>query len=303
MLAAGNSVDPNRGTGRNRRTMNAKQWHYALDGEQKGPFSEEDFGRLITAGVVGRDTMVWTDGMAVWETLAKVRPDTAPPPTPPPVLSPSSTAIPGVGQAVCAQCGQVVSTEDVVPLDGLMICARCKPLAVQMLKEGVSPVNREAEQIRREHIGHEASIKSVGELQMLGGILMGLISWFGLYSFATSNSSRTMGLAGVGLVATGGMSVLFLWNGFGLRRLRPSARRAGVILSVVFMIVGFPIGTIINGYILWLLVSRKGKVVFSGEYQRIIAETPLVKFRTPVYAWVILALFIAGLVLSAAYFG
>ena len=59
--------------------MNAKQWHYALDGEQKGPFSEEDFERLISAGVVGRDTMVWTDDMAAWETLARVRPDTAPP--------------------------------------------------------------------------------------------------------------------------------------------------------------------------------------------------------------------------------
>lgn len=283
--------------------MNAKQWHYALDGDQKGPVSEEDFGRLITAGVIGRDTLVWTDGMAAWETLAQVRPDTAPPPTPPPVLSPSSPAIPGAGRAVCAQCGQIVSTEDVVPLAGRMICARCKPLAVQMLKEGVSSVNPQAEQVRREHIGHEASIKSVGELQMLGGILMGLISLFGLYGFVTSNSSRAIGVAVVGLVAAGGMSVLFLWNGFGLRRLQPSARRVGAILSVVFMIVGFPIGTIINGYILWLLVSRKGKIVFSAEYQRIIADTPHVKFRTPVYAWVILALFIVGLVLLAAYFG
>ena len=283
--------------------MNAKQWHYALDGEQKGPFSEEDFERLISAGVVGRDTMVWTDGMAAWEALAQVRPDTIPAPAPPPFSSPSSTVIPGAGQAVCAQCGQVVSTEDVMPLAGRMICARCKPLAVQMLKEGVSPVNSQAEQVRREHIGHEASIKSVGELQMLGGILMGLISLFGLYGFVTSNSSRAISVAVVGLVAAGGMSVLFLWNGFGLRQLRPSARRVGAILSVVFMIVGFPIGTIINGYILWLLVSRKGKVVFSDEYQRIIAETPHVKFRTPVYAWVILALLIVGLVLFAAYFG
>jgi hypothetical protein len=282
--------------------MNSQQWHSALDGEQKGPVSGEDFERLISAGVVGRDTMVWTDGMAAWETLAKVRPDTTPP-APPTALPPSSTAIPEAGQAVCAQCGQVVSTEAAVPLAGRMICARCKPLAVQMLKEGVSPVNSQAEQVRREHIGHEASIKSVGELQMLGGILMGLISLFGLYGFVTSNSSRAISVAVVGLVATGGMSVLFLWNGFGLWRLRPSARWAGVILCVVFMIVGFPIGTIINGYILWLLVSRKGKVVFSDEYQRIIAETPHVKFRTPVYAWVILALFIAGLVLLAAYFG
>jgi hypothetical protein len=90
--------------------MNAKQWHYALDGEQKGPVSADDFERLISAGVVGRDTLVWTDGMAAWETLAQVRPDTAPPPVFP---SPDSPSIPGAGQAVCEHCGQVVSTKDV----------------------------------------------------------------------------------------------------------------------------------------------------------------------------------------------
>jgi hypothetical protein len=80
--------------------MNAKQWHYTLGGEQKGPVSADDFERLISAGVVGRDTLVWTDGMAAWETLAQVRPDTAPPPV---FLSPDSPAIPGAGQVVSAE--------------------------------------------------------------------------------------------------------------------------------------------------------------------------------------------------------
>ena len=259
---------------------------------------------MITAGVVGRDTMVWTDGMAAWEALEKVRPDMAQPP-PPPVLSPSSTAIPGAGQAVCAQCGQVVSTEDVVPLAGRMICARCKPLAVQMLKEGVSPVNSQAEQVRREHIKHEASILAVGGLQILGGVMCGLfgvgtLGGLGTGAFAGQGAPITALMAGMS-VFYAAMAGLFLWVGHGLRRLNPAARTVAAVLSGIGLI-GFPVGTLINGYILWLLFSRTGKRVFSEEYRRIIAETPHVKFRNPVRVWVILAFIIVGLVLFGAYF-
>lgn len=287
--------------------MNAKLWHYALDGDQQGPFSEEDFGRLITAGVVGHDTMVWTDGMAAWETLAKVWPDTAPPP-PPPVLSPSSTAIPGAGQAVCAQCGQVVSTEDAVPLAGRMICARCKPLAVQMLKEGVSSVNPQAEQVRRDHLKHEASIRAVGALYVLTATLLsisGLLGVIGLFFRTTAGAANAAG----GQVRTAaafsafylGLAAVLFGVGFGLRRLSPSVRIASAALSGIGLI-GFPVGTLINGYILWLLLSEKGKRVFSEEYRQIRAETPHIRYRTPVWLWVLVALLVGGLILLGAYF-
>lgn len=68
-------------------------------------------------------------------------------------------------------------------------------------------------------------------------------------------------------------------------------------------LLGIPVGTLINAYILWLLFSKKGKRVFSVDYQRIIAETPHIKFRTPIFAWVVLAVLIAGLVVLVASFG
>lgn len=290
------------------RTMNAKQWHYALDGEQKGPVSEEDFQRLITAGVVGRDTLVWTDGMAAWEALAQVRPDTIPAPAPPPFSSPRSTVIPEAGQAVCAQYDQIVSTEDVVSLVGRMICARCKPLAVQMLKEGVNPGSAPAEQVRREHLKHEASIRTVGALQILAATLLLLPIFMELlahlFGFPTSAANGVGGR--INLVSAFPMTflclaILLLGLGFGLRRLNPYARIVSAVLAGIGLI-GFPVGTLINGYILWLLFSRKGKRVFSEEYRRIRAETPHIRCRTPVWFWLLVALLIVGLYPLGAYF-
>jgi hypothetical protein len=299
---------PAAGPGAIARTMNAKQWHYALDGEQKGPVSAEDFERLVSAGVVGRDTLVWTDGMAAWEALAQVLPDTIPAPAPPAFPSPSSTAIPGAGQAVCAQCGQIVSTEDVVPLAGRMICAHCKPLAVQMLKEGVNPVNAQAEQVRREHLKHEASIRAVGMLYVLLATILslsGLLGAIGLFFSSSAGAANPAGgqvriAAASASISLGLAAVLFV-VGFGLRRLNPSARIAAAVLSGIGLL-GFPVGTLINGYILWLLLSRKGKRVFSDEYRRIRAETPHIRYRTPVWPWVLVALLIVGLFLLVAYF-
>jgi hypothetical protein len=39
-------------------------------------------------------------------------------------------------------------------------------------------------------------------------------------------------------------------------------------------LLGFPIGTLINGYILYLFLSKKGRTVFAPEYQEVIEATP-----------------------------
>jgi hypothetical protein len=70
-------------------------------------------------------------------------------------------------------------------------------------------------------------------------------------------------------------------------------------------LIGFPIGTIINGYILYLLVSKKGSTIFSPEYKEIIALTPGVKYKTSVVVWVVLGIFllIIGVVVAGAIWG
>ncbi|WP_216656434.1 SPFH domain-containing protein [Nocardioides marmotae] len=64
------------------------QWYVAVDGQQAGPFPEAALPGQVTAGQLGRDTLVWRDGMAAWQPAGEV-PDLArlfaatPPPLPP----------------------------------------------------------------------------------------------------------------------------------------------------------------------------------------------------------------------------
>src|SRR5262245_25561005 len=146
--------------------------------------------------------------------------------------------------------------------------------------------NPEAEATRRAHISHEASIKAVGILYYLGGVLLtisGVVSLVG-----AQMDPAAMGIA-VGLIAVG---VAQLFAGWGVRAFRSWGRIFGCVLSAIGLL-GFPIGTLINGYILYLLLSKKGRTIFTPEYQAVIAATPQVKYKTSIVVWIFLALVIA----------
>jgi hypothetical protein len=143
----------------------------------------------------------------------------------------------------------------------------------------------DAESIRREHIGTETNLKSVGSLYYLGAFITTAI---GVTMLGTEREEIAVG-------------VLFLafatvqWIvGFGMRRLRAWARIFAVIFSCLGLFA-FPLGTLINGYILYLLLHRRGKTVMTTEYQRIIAATPHVRYRTSLWVWIILALVILAI--------
>lgn len=47
--------------------MANRSWFLASEGKQQGPYPEDQFRDLIARGFVGRDTLVWTEGMANWQ--------------------------------------------------------------------------------------------------------------------------------------------------------------------------------------------------------------------------------------------
>jgi hypothetical protein len=142
----------------------------------------------------------------------------------------------------------------------------------------------EKEAIRHEHINHEASIKAVGFLYYLGGI--------GVTVAAIASMAGGEPGAGMLLLILGAGQLV---GGWGVRALRPWARYLGCVLSGIGLL-GFPIGTLINAYVLYLLLSKKGRTVFAPEYQEVIEATPHVKYRTSIVVWICLAL-LAGLIL------
>lgn len=119
-------------------------WYYARGQEQAGPVEEAEFHRLIAAGEITPQTYVWRAGMANWAPLAQVQADAAASAPPAPMGEPEYGALPqavaseGETHYACVQCGRVFPASNMVNYQGQNICAECKPLYFQRIREGVS---------------------------------------------------------------------------------------------------------------------------------------------------------------------
>jgi hypothetical protein len=104
-------------------------WYYVHAGETQtqGPFDERAFDDLITQGTITPDSLVWNQSLASWTPLRQVRPVGG---------STVATAV-TAADSTCAICHANVGTDNLIELAGVRVCAACKPLAVQKLREGL----------------------------------------------------------------------------------------------------------------------------------------------------------------------
>lgn len=100
------------------------QWHYAAEGQQLGPVSDAELDALLREGKINSSTLVWREGMPDWQPLSSARPGPASPPPP------QSSA------TKCAECGRSFPPDQLLTLNRMSICAECKPIFLQRLKEG-----------------------------------------------------------------------------------------------------------------------------------------------------------------------
>lgn len=269
-------------------------WYYSINSERLGPVDQAAFDQLLSRGEVKPDTLVWREGMENWATYAAAH--SAP-------LSPAPSVVPTMASPAgpsCSRCGSSLGANELVQINGRSICAPCKPLEVQTLREG-APATSDSEQIRREHINHEVCFKFFGFLHALGGIgclALGLGAIAGFFASSEPGGILASRAGGALLMFLGGFQ---LWVGLGLRRLLASARTGAILLSVLGLL-NFPLGTLINLYVLYLLLSKKGGKVFSADYKRILEETRQFKYRTPIFLWIVIGVIVilAAVALSTA---
>jgi len=161
-----------------------------------------------------------------------------------------------------------------------------------------SATSSQAEAIRQEHIGHERQLKSIGFLYYFGGVmtLLAFIAFsIALFVPADGKVPSMLGIAALYLF----LSVALLVLGYGFRGLKAWVTIPATILSAVGLL-GFPVGTLINARILYLMYCKKGRVVLAPDYADIIAATPHVKYTLTVGDWiamVFIGLLLVGLVL------
>jgi len=248
-------------------------WYYSRGEAQTGPVGDQEFQRLVQQGVITPETLVWRSGMPGWQELGAG----APPPLP---VTATLDAV------ACALCGRSVPGSEIFALAGAQYCAACKPQILQRITAGQPIATRAAEDLRNAFIKHEASVKSIGVLYYLGAIAVFMAGIAAVIPGATKLTGLEAVFVGAFLLV---LSLAQILVGTGLRRLRKWARIPTGILAGVGLL-GFPIGTLINSYILYLVFSKKGALVFSDEYQAAIAQTPHIKYRTSKLIWILLGL-------------
>jgi hypothetical protein len=168
--------------------------------------------------------------------------------------------------------------------------------------EDVVPFAGEAHEVRTEHIQTETSIRAIGTRYYLGG---GLLCVAGIAVFMASRgrspNAADISMAALEAICLGG-GVLSLVVARGLRKLRPWARIVALILAGLGVLSAFaargaaPVGALINAYILYLLLCKKGRRIFESDYPDIVAATPDVKGKTSIVVWIALALLLLVLV-------
>lgn len=103
-------------------------WYYEQAGEQRGPITDTDLENLFRAGTIRPETMVWREGMDNWQSYSQAKNIAGAPPL--------VGAIPG--KIFCAECGKPFAPEEMIKFGDRYVCALCKPIFVQKLREGAS---------------------------------------------------------------------------------------------------------------------------------------------------------------------
>ena len=188
----------------------------------------------------------------------------------------------------------------------------------------------DAELVRRFHLAHESSIRSMGLLGYLGaafGMLFALVTLLAAVSpippgaIPPGSSEPLIRLfMWAGLVFYGGLSVVSFVLGFGLRRLQVWSRWTAIVLLVLSTLysllvggflalflggrgalplsIGVALGVAIQGYLFYLLVAPKSGMVFSGEYRLVILKTPEIRSRAGLLLRIGLGLMVGLFVLA-----
>jgi hypothetical protein len=105
-------------------------WYYAVGSERLGPVDDAAMGELVKSGTVGPGTLVWREGMAVWQAWREVSGASG-------VGGAAAEGVASAATRVCSECGKAFPASELIALGNAHVCAGCKPVALSKLSEGV----------------------------------------------------------------------------------------------------------------------------------------------------------------------
>ncbi len=120
-------------------------WYYASQGRRVGPVDDTEFEALVETGAITQDTLVWNETLSKWTPYGALGKSAA---SSQPQAERQQQAQqqeqqrerPAVAFAqkngTCSECGNLFAQDDMIRYQNVWVCANCKPIFVQKLKEG-----------------------------------------------------------------------------------------------------------------------------------------------------------------------
>ncbi len=103
------------------------QWHYIENNQQMGPIEQEQFRELVNDGTITSQTFVWHGGLDKWKPYGQVYAQAA---------EAAASTQPAMGGHYCTECGNAFDASEMVSYGESWICATCKPVFFQRIREG-----------------------------------------------------------------------------------------------------------------------------------------------------------------------
>lgn len=102
-------------------------WYYKQGDEQGGPVDDGAFRQMVVDGVITADTPVRSEDMPDWLAYREVWAESAA----------KAGEVPSPSLVRCSECGGMFPEDETIRHDSIFICALCKPVFIQKLRQGV----------------------------------------------------------------------------------------------------------------------------------------------------------------------
>jgi len=112
-------------------------WYYVSGGGRAGPVDDAEFQALVDKGEITPDSFVWRYGMPDWQPYSQVAGPVSGGAQPAAPGEPATARPSGQERFFCTVCGRQYPADELIDYSGHKVCAQCKPVFFQRLREGI----------------------------------------------------------------------------------------------------------------------------------------------------------------------